>query len=121
MNPRVYIIKEQVARGESGPVVVDYTPALEWGDIEFITDHDMPLYPRSSLQATWNKRVRQFVAEYDPECDYIVTTGQPIAMFTVGWALGRAGKAPRFLVWRREENRYRPVHFDAEMPTNHRE
>jgi len=47
-----------------------------------------------------------------------VTTGQPTAIFAVGWALGRAGKVPRFLVWRREENRYRVLHFDGAMPTS---
>jgi hypothetical protein len=109
----VWIIKEQVRRGDTGPMVMDYSPAMEYGELEFITRHDMPLYGRSSVQDVWNDDVIRFVKEYDEANDYIVATGQPSAIFAVGWALGMAGKTPRFLVWRREENRYRVVNFDG--------
>jgi len=97
---------------------MDYSAAMEYGDIEFITSHDMPIYSRSLVQAAWSRDVMGFVNKYDPECDFIVTTGQPIAIFAVGWMLGRSNKIPRFLVWRREENRYRPVNFDGSMPAD---
>lgn len=115
-RPKVYIIKEQVVRGAAGPIVVDYSPAMEYGDIEFITQTDMPLYAGSSVQHVWNEDVRRFLKAYDSQRDYIITTGQPAAIFCVGWALAHTGKHPRFLIWRREENRYRPLDFDPDMP-----
>jgi hypothetical protein len=110
-NPTVFVVKEQVVRSEVGAIPMDYSPAMQFGDLEFITSHDMPLYGRSGLMDGWNEDVARFVEKYDPFNDFIITTGQPAAIFAVGWALGRAGKTPRFLVWRREENRYRVVNF----------
>lgn len=111
-NPTVWIIKEQMIRGEAGPIPVDYSPAMEFGELEFITYHDMPLYGKSTVQDQWNRDVAEFVRKYDPIRDFVITTGQPMAILCVGFALGQGGKIPRFLVWRREENRYRIVNFD---------
>lgn len=110
---KVWIIKEQVIRGDTGPIVMDYSAAMQFGELEFITTHDMPLYGRSSVQDMWNEDVQRFVEQYDEFEDYVVTTGQPTAIFAVGWALGVAQKTPRFLVWRREEGKYRVVNFDG--------
>jgi len=115
---KVYIVKEQVIRNDVGVTPMNYDAAMEFGEIEFITYHDLPMYGRSSVQAQWNADVLEFVANYNPETDFIVTTGQPTAIFAVGWALGRVNKTPRFLVWRREENRYRAVQFDGTMATD---
>lgn len=116
--PKVYVIKEQMIRNDVGTVPMNYSAAMEFGDVEFVTHHDMPMYGRSSVQASWNRDVLRFAEAYDPDRDYIVTTGQPTAIFAVGWALGRVNKTPRFLVWRREENRYRAVQFDGTMATD---
>lgn len=112
-NPKVWVIKEQMLRGDTGPVPMDYSPAANWGDLEFITSHDMPIYSRSTVQKSWNTDIIRFVTEYDQNMDFIVTTGQPMAIFTTGWVLGVVGKIPNFLVWRREEGRYLPLHYDA--------
>jgi len=112
-KPVVWIIKEQMLRSDIGPVPMDYVSAMEFGEIEFITMHDMPMYGRSSVQDVWNQAVIDFVKKYDSQTDFIITTGQPMAILTVGYALGCAGKWPRFLVWRREENKYRVVNFDG--------
>lgn len=112
-TPTVWIIKEQMIRGEIHPIPMDYTPAMQFGDIEFITKHDMPMYGKSQVQEFWNRDVVDFVKKYDPLDDYIITTGQPMAICAVGFALGQAGKCPRFLVWKREEGRYRAVNFDS--------
>jgi hypothetical protein len=110
---KVWVVKEQVIRGDAGPIVMDYTPAMEYGDLEFITMHDMPLYGKSSVQDMWNQDASHFALKYDDQNDFIVTTGQPTAIFTVGWVLGLVRKTPRFLVWRREEGKYRPLHVDS--------
>jgi hypothetical protein len=115
-KPKVWVIKEQMLRGDIGPIPMDYSKALGFGDLHFITTHDLPVYGRSSVQDQWKTDVVKFVHEYDEMADYIITTGQPMAILMVGWIMGRAGKVPRFLVWRREENRYRITGFDHEIP-----
>jgi hypothetical protein len=112
-KPKVWIVKEQMIRGETQPIPMDFSPAMQFGEIEFITAFDMPMYPRGSVQDAWNEDVASFVRRYDEKNDYIITTGQPMAIFCVGWVLGMERKAPRFLIWRREENKYRVVHFDV--------
>jgi hypothetical protein len=112
-NPIVYVCKEQMIRSDVGPVPMDFTPAMEYGEIEFITTHDIPLYTKSNVQRNWDMDVNEFVTKYDDTRDYIITTGQPTAIFAIGHRLGMVGKTPRFLVWRREENRYRPVVIQA--------
>lgn len=111
-TPIVWIVKEQVARAGSGSVTMDFSPALEFGDLEFITVYDIPLYGKGVVMDQWNRDVRDFVQKYDPMHDFIVTTGQPLAIFMIGYELAKSGKRPRFLVWRREENRYRVVNID---------
>lgn len=114
-TPTIWVVKEQVIRGDTGPIVMNYSAAMEFGELEFITTHDMPLYGKSWVQDSWNDDVYGFVERYNELTDYIITTGQPTAIFMVGWALGVARKVPRFLVWRREENRYRVVNFDGSV------
>lgn len=110
----VYVVKEQMVRTEAGPAPMDLTPAYEYGNIEFITKTDLPLYCNGNVMVQWAADVARFVTKYNPSTDFIVTTGQPAAIMAIGYLLGRAGKIPRFLVWRREEQRYRVVHMGAE-------
>lgn len=118
MKSTVWVIKEQMLRGgDTGPAPMNFTPAMEWGDIEFVTRHDIPLYGRGSVQEQWNQDVQDFVAKYQPMHDYVICTGQPMAICAIGFALGQKGKTPRFLVWRREENRYRAVNLDPTFAT----
>ncbi len=114
-TPNVRIIKEQMLRGETGPAPMDYSPAAAYGDLEFITTHDMPMYNRSMVQKAWNADAIRFSQEYNDDMDFVVTTGQPVAIFTAGWILGLVGKTPNFLVWRREEGKYLPLHYDAQQ------
>jgi hypothetical protein len=101
-NPTVWVVKEQVIRGEP----MDYTLAMDFGDLEFITRNDLPLHSKSTVQDVWNRDVMAFCQKYDEARDFIVCTGQPSAIFHVGFALGLVRKSPRFLVWRREQGRY---------------
>lgn len=107
-KPIVWVIKEQVRRGVTGPEPMDYTPAMRYGDIEFITQYDLPLHPNGSLAANWWQAVKDFTHSFDPKQDFIVATGQPMAMVLIGYVLGVMRVEPTFLVWRREENKYIP-------------
>ncbi|CAB4168798.1 hypothetical protein UFOVP580_48 [uncultured Caudovirales phage] len=105
--PTVWVVKEQLVRNSIGSEVIDYTPAAPYGDIRFITVNDIPLHQNSGITSRWFTDVATFAVEYDTSRDFIIATGQPTAIFAVGHALGLMQKNPRFLVWRREENRYR--------------
>ena len=107
MKPIVWVVKEQSVRSGIGSNAMDYSPAEYYGEVKFITRTDMPMHPNSSVRSVWEQDVADFVNDYDASKDFIITTGQPTAIFAVGHGLGRADKTPRYLVWRREENRYR--------------
>ena len=113
-TPKVWIVKEQMRRTEIGTEPMDYSAASPYGEICFITRHDMPAYPKSSVAMQWYKDVKEFTQRYDASRDFIVATGQPTAIFNLGWLLGMAGKLPRYLIWRREDNRYQVVDLPAD-------
>lgn len=106
-NAIVWACKEQTVRNSTGAVPMDYAPAESYGELRFITRTDMPMHANSTVRDVWENDVAEFVREYNPDTDFIITTGQPTAIFAIGHALGKSGKAPRFLVWRREDNHYR--------------
>ncbi len=103
-TPIVWVVKEQ---SQGGGNVMDYTPAMKYGELKFITRTDIPMHPDSGIRMRWTEDVANFVDRYDQDRDLIITTGQPTSIFAVGHALGMARKTPRYLVWRREDNDYR--------------
>ena len=107
MKPIVWAIKEQVVRDAVAHRAMDYSPAECYGDLKFVTRADMPFHANSSVRDVWDDDVATFVRQYNEDTDFIIATGQPTAIFAIGCALGQAGKAPRFLVWKREDNHYR--------------
>lgn len=106
-RPTVWVLKEQMRSGSSvGSSPMDYTPAYEYGDIRFITDFDLPLHPNSTIARHWYDMVRDFLKEFDPARDFLILTGQPLAMFMLGMIMGAVGVVPNILVWKREQGRY---------------
>lgn len=107
-KPIVWACKEQVTRDRHmGTTPMDYSPAEKYGQLRFITRTDLPMHPDSTIREVWEQDVAEFVRQYNPDTDFIITTGQPTAIFAMGHALGLVKKTPRFLVWRREDNAYR--------------
>lgn len=106
-KPIVWACKEQVTRSPTGPVPMDYSTAENFGELRFVTRHDLPMHIGSTMAEVWVADVTEFVEKYDPMTDFIIVTGQPAAIFAIGYYLGLAGKPPRFLQWKREENCYR--------------
>lgn len=103
----VWACKEQGTRLGESVRAMDFSPAESYGELKFITRSDLPSHRESTFRDVWEQDVARFVAAYDPMTDFIIATGQPSSIFAIGCALGAAGKAPRFLVWRREDNHYR--------------
>lgn len=112
---KVWVIKEQMLRTDTGSVAMDYSPAMRYGELEFVTQFDLPTYGKGSTLKAWEEDVKRFVEKYDEMTDFIVATGQPASIFAVGAALGAARKVPRFLAWRRESSDYRPVYLDPDF------
>jgi hypothetical protein len=113
-KPKVWVIKEQVRRSDNGASAMDYTPAMVFGELEFITEFDLPLHAQSTVATQWSKAVTAFLVSYDPAEDFIILTGSPLAIFLVGIIVGRAAQSasPKILVWRREQGRY--IEFSPE-------
>lgn len=107
-SPIVWVIKEQSKRGDSGSSIMDYTPAMKYGEIKFITDFDLPTHQASSAAESWQKAAARFVVEVDFDRDYLILTGAPLAIFTIGLLIGATNKFPRILVWKREQGIYVP-------------
>lgn len=109
-RPTVWVLKEQVRRDHNGSAPMDYTPAYRFGNIEFITDFDLPLHDGSSLGRAWHKAVDAALARMDAHRDYIILTGQPFAIMSLGMKLSQHfTRIPNLLVWRREQACYVPV------------
>lgn len=110
-RPTVWVLKEQVTRGSTGPVPMDYSPAYKYGDIQFITDFDIPLTRApSTLAMKWAEQAARFWNRVDLDNDYLILTGAPLSMFILGVLCSLRGAPPRILVWRREQGAY--VVFD---------
>jgi hypothetical protein len=88
-KPIVWIVKEQVRRLQTGVEAMDYTPAMKYGELRFITDFDPPTHAqKSTLLEAWGKSVRAFLKEFDPRTDFVVASGQPTAMMLIAWLMG---------------------------------
>jgi deoxyxylulose-5-phosphate synthase len=105
----VYAVKEQNYKGAVGSHVMDYGPAAAFGELKFITSFDMPLHMNSPARAAWREEVEQFITRYESSKDFIILTGQPIAIFCIGMMLAKANKIPRFLKWQGQTGDYRVV------------
>jgi hypothetical protein len=109
IRPTVWVLKEQAIRGANGTVPMDYTPAYTYGDVKFITEFDLPIHPKSTVANEWTAAINKFLKEYDPERDYLILTGSPLAIFAFGVAISTTDVTHKILVWRREQGRYVPT------------
>jgi hypothetical protein len=107
-RPVVWVVKEQVKRDMTGSTPMDYTPAYEYGDLKFITDMDPPIHGSSTVKPEWLKQVGGFIREFNPDRDFMILTGSPLAIFVLGMMVGKINsRYPiQILVWRREQNKY---------------
>ena len=112
-QPKVWVIKEQSRRRDVGSAVMDYTPAMEFGELRFITEFDLPLHPRSTIAAEWAKNVNKFMTDFDPSVDSIILTGHTLSIFLIGMIMSIAhpGAPPKVLIWKGDQGRY--ILFDS--------
>lgn len=94
---RVYVTQEALS--------VDYTPALEFGDLTFVTsaaDRASPV-PTSLNNDEIVDKIRFRLKDFT-EDDYLLCTGAPNWMAIAGSILG--SRLRKLLIWDKRDNRY---------------
>lgn len=112
MNPKVWVIKEQVRSSANGPVPLDYSAALRYGDIEFITRTDFSMIENTAVNKVVAEDIGRFIERFDNFRDYVLLTGSPLMLFALGFILNACASEVKLLVWRREEQDYRVFKID---------
>jgi hypothetical protein len=97
---RVFVLEQQP---------FDYSPAKAYGELVFL--NTKKLAPASTgAPDTWNNDVvhslRKELSDYISDIDYIIPTGSPSRMVTVGAVLASKGKRHRILGWDARTQRY---------------
>ena len=95
--PKVFITQETTN--------IDYTPAVQFGDLVFVSGiHDrLSPHPNSLNNANIMKRVCSALDQFEPD-DYLVCSGSPAMMAIVGNLLGE--KLHNVLIWDNRESKY---------------
>lgn len=96
---KVWVLQENVH--------LDYAPAAEWGDVEFITRHDVSPFKRSQQAEGFESDMKKFISKYIPGTDYIILTGNPVAIVKLGMDIPRGEH--KFLKWDVRRNQYHEV------------
>lgn len=104
----VWVVQESVIPGSNG-IPMDYSPAEEFGDVQFISRTDTSRQQNSSINDGVLESMRHMARLYRAGMDYIVLTGSPLAIFMVGVAMAEVGKPAQILLWDRRTSNYRPV------------
>lgn len=84
---------------------VDYTPAIEFGDLVFVTSANDRLSPHQHSLNNVNimDKIRHELSNFN-EDDFLVCTGAPANMVLCGAVLG--SKLKKMLVWDNRMNNY---------------
>ena len=98
-EPTVYVVMDMGSK--------DFSPALQYGQLEVLLSRDLPVFGDAS--PVINKLAAQ-LAQFDPLVDHVLPTGDPLAIGAVFAVLGRAGH-PHIMTlkWDRQARIYRPV------------
>jgi hypothetical protein len=94
--PTVYIIQDMGNK--------DFGPALLFGQPEVLLSSDLPVYGDTSPVL---ERLAQKLAQFDPQFDSVLATGDPVAIGAVFALLARAGHPwVTVLKWNRQTRTY---------------
>jgi len=83
--------------------IVDLRPAEQFGQLSAVFDHEMEPTTRDDL-----KRARERLQDFDPDEDFILPNGSPLATLATGIILGemRKGETVQTLIWDKMHMRY---------------
>lgn len=91
---------------------LDYSPAEEFGDVVFMTAEEYKPVKSSLRNVEILQRIRAMMRTFDPERDYLVLTGNPVA---IGFAFHLAASrynSFRCLQWDRFSGQYKQLMFE---------
>lgn len=96
-KPRVFVTQEVPS--------VDYTPAIDYGDLVFVTSNGDRLspHPQSLNNTVIMEQIGRKLADFTHD-DYLVCTGAPAQMAIVAARLG--DRLKKLLVWDNREMKY---------------
>lgn len=105
-KPKVFIVQE-------GPH--DYTPALEFGELDFLATREITAVPMAISQSNRSEilEVKRKLAEYVPGFDYILLAGSPIMIACVVFILSKMRGEHLFLKWDNYKQGYLPYKLNA--------
>ena len=103
--PKVFISQENST--------IDYSEAIKFGDIEFVTDLEFSLVDASLKNVRIFERLDYLKSAFNPEEDFLVMTGSPVTFGLCFHQLALKSvdlQVPlRILVWDRRSREYRVV------------
>jgi len=82
----------------------DYTPAEKWGEVKFVTGSDLKSWADSPSTKNYHQDVKIFLRHYKPNEDFIIVTGNPVAICHLGMVLPVGHH--RFLKWDHRAGEY---------------
>lgn len=104
-RPKVYVTQEVMT--------ANYAPADRWGDVVFLSVAEISNVPNSLHNKKLIAAIRDRMAAYNPETDYIAPSGSPIITGIV-FAVARE-KSPVFnvLKWNSRDQSYTAATIDV--------
>lgn len=103
-KPVVWVIQE----GQN-----DYSPAEDYGVVQFVTTSDMRSTSGSSQSAYAIRDIKSFKEKYKPGIDYIVPVGNPIVVSLIVMSLPDGNH--NFLKWDGRRANYVPFSLNRDM------
>lgn len=101
MKPTVYVTQE---------TEYDFLPAEAFGEIKFITSHDINNVRGSLHNEELIRRIRMRLHAFDPARDFVVITGSPYVAAVVFLILGNRGITEvNLLRWSNRDRVYIPL------------
>jgi hypothetical protein len=92
----------------------DYAPAEAFGEVQFLAVRDWSPIAGSIHNEELLAGVRRRLADYNPEHDYIVTTGSPVVIAVVFMVLAqRPHRQVRILKWSNRDRVYAPITIEV--------
>lgn len=87
----------------------DYTPALAYGEIVFMTDREYSGVKGSLRDGRVVHSMRRCLADYVPGKDFVIPTGSPMHIGVAFMLLAERGKSHKVLHWTNQLKRYNEV------------
>lgn len=105
----VYVTQE-VPRDPDGAPRLNLTPALQYGNLIFLTPAVIQNYEIQEHLVT----LREALNNYDGEKDYLLCLGNPTVQCLAAIAAGEVSPVVTFLMWDRIRKFYYPVKINLE-------